>query len=118
MRRGMRLRRALRRVLGFAPLLAVLVAAPVPAASQTVIESFDVEAAVLPDGTLDLTEGIRPRFAAPRNGIYRTIPGEYQTPQGFNYTPLLDIITVTDENKHPLKSHARRERHDRKVKTY
>src|SRR5437870_11429374 len=118
MRRGMRLRRALRRVLGFAPLLAVLVAAPVPAASQTVIESFDVEAAVLPDGTLDVTEVIRPRFAAPRNGIYRTIPVEYQTPQGFNYTLLLDVISITDENNHALKYESSRERHYRKFKIY
>ncbi len=114
----MRLRRALRRVLGFAPLLAVLVAAPVPAASQTVIESFDVEAAVLPDGTLDVTEVIRPRFAAPRNGIYRTIPVEYQTPQGFNYTLLLDVISITDENNHALKYESSRERHYRKFKIY
>src|SRR5467141_2827201 len=113
MRRGMRLRRALRRVLGFAPLLAVLVAAP-----QTVIESFDVEAAVLADGTLDVTEVIRPRFAAPRNGIYRTIPVEYQTPQGFNYTLLLDVISITDENNHALKYESSRERHYRKFKIY
>ncbi len=115
----MRLRRALRTVLRFVALLAVLlVAAPVPAASQTVIESFDVELVVLPDGTLDVTEVIRPRFAAPRNGIYRTIPVEYQTPQGFNYTLLLDVISITDENNHALKYESSRERHYRKFKIY
>src|SRR5262249_26326038 len=94
-----------------------LLAAP-PAAAQTVIESFRAEIAVLPDGTVDVTETIRPHFTAARRGIYRTIPVEYRSPQGFNYSLLFDNITVKDQNERPLKYESSRTGHYRKFKVY
>ena len=68
----------------------LLLAAPQPAAArQLVIQRFDVEVVVLPDGTINVIETIQPRFIGRWNGLYRTIPVEYHTPQGFNYTILL-----------------------------
>lgn len=67
---------------------------------------------------MDVTETIRPHFTAARRGIYRTIPVEYRGPQGFNYTLLLDNITVKDENERPLKYESSRTGHYRKFKVY
>ena len=41
-------------------------------------------------------ETIVPRFTGSWNGIFRTIPVQYRTPQGLNYTLRLDIESVTD----------------------
>ena len=102
-----------------APLLALLLCgAAVPARAQTVIQSFEAEIVVLPDGTLDITETIHARFGAARRGIYRMIPVEYVTPQGFNYTLFLDSISITDESGSPLKYESSRERHYRKFKIF
>ena len=103
------------------PLLAgfLLLAAPAPgAARQLVIQRFDAEIAVLPDGTIEVTEVIQPRFIGSWRGIYRTIPVEYRTPQGFNYTLLLEPISVTDESGGALRYESSRERHYRKFKIY
>ncbi len=101
------------------PLLAafLLLAAPA-AARQLVIQSFDAEIAVLPDGTIEVTEVIQPRFIGSWRGIYRTIPIEYRTAQGFNYTLLLNPISVTDESGRALRYENSRERHYRKFKIY
>src|SRR5713226_6116843 len=55
------------------------------------IEKFDAEIVVSPKGTIDVTETIRVRFVGSWNGIYRSIPVEYVSPQGFNYTLFLDV---------------------------
>src|SRR3972149_5697197 len=71
----------------------LLLAAPA-GARQLVIESFTVEVHVNADGVIDVTETIRPRFTGQWNGIYRSIPVEYRTPQGFNYSLLLEPLGV------------------------
>jgi len=106
----------LRRFL-FALLLVAAAAAPA-AGRSLVIQSFDVTVTVNPDGTIDVTEVIRPRFTGSWNGIYRTIPVEYRTPQGFNYTLLLDLESATDEHGSPLRVESSRERHYRKFKIW
>ena len=63
---------------------------------QLRIEDFRSEVIVMPDGTIDVTETIRAHFlGGPWHGLYRTIPVEYVTPQGFNYSLFLDIKRVT-----------------------
>src|SRR3990170_3307666 len=74
----------------------LLLAAPA-AARELVIESFTVEVHVNADGVIDVTETIRPRFTGQWNGIYRSIPVEYRTPQGFNYSLLLEPLGVAGE---------------------
>jgi hypothetical protein len=87
-------------------LLLLLLVAALPtavAARSLVIERFDAEVVVTPEGVTYVTETIRPRFTGEWNGIFRTIPVEYRTPQGFNYTLYLDVESVTDDRGNPLK---------------
>jgi hypothetical protein len=100
--------------------LACLLLAAVPAAAQRtlVIDRFDAAIQVNTDGTVDVAEVIRPRFTGSWNGIYRTIPIEYRTPQGLNYTLRLVIDSVTDERGTKLRYETSRERHYRKVKIW
>src|SRR6266849_6728741 len=83
------------------------------------IENYQSETIVMPDGTIDVTETIQAHFVGgPWHGLYRTIPVEYVTPQGLNYTLFLDIKRVTDASGRALKYESSRERHYRKLKIY
>ncbi|MDH4327742.1 MAG: DUF2207 domain-containing protein, partial [Nitrospira sp.] len=83
-----------------------------------IIEQFQADIQVLSTGELLVTETIRPRFTGSWNGLKRDIPVEYRTPQGFNYTLLLDVISVTDEHLAPLKHESYRDRHYRAFKIW
>jgi hypothetical protein len=87
-------------------------------ARELVIQKFDCEVLVSPNGTIDVTETIQVRFIGSWKGLYRSIPVEYVTPQGFNYALILDVKRVTDENGNKLKFESSRERHYRKLKIY
>ena len=50
------------------------------------IQKFSAEIFVQPDSSLDVTETIEADFIGAWHGLYRTIPVEYVTPQGFNYS--------------------------------
>src|SRR5713226_6207418 len=83
------------------------------------IENFQSETVVMPDGTIDVTENIQAHFiGGPWHGLYRTIPVEYVTPQGLNYSLFLDVKRVTDSAGRALKYEGSRERHYRKLKIY
>src|SRR5712692_703485 len=100
-------------------LLALFLAAAFPAfARQFVIQEFSAEIMVQENGVLDVTETISPRFIGAWNGMYRTIPVEYVTPQGFNYELLLDVLSVTDASGAKLKYESSRQRHYLKLKIY
>ena len=98
----------------------LLLARAVPAAAERtlVIERFDATIDVAADGTIVVEETIRPRFTGSWNGIYRTIPIEYRTPQGLNYTLRLDIESITDDAGAALKYESSRVRHYRKLKIW
>jgi uncharacterized membrane protein len=83
-------------------LLALVVALPATA-RQLVIKHFDEQVVVNPDATIEVTERIEAQFTGSWNGIYRSIPVEYSTPQGLNYTLFLEILSVTDDDYHGLK---------------
>lgn len=87
-------------------------------ARSFVLSRFDVELQVLSGGELLVTETVSPRFEGAWNGIERLIPIEYRTPQGFNYTLLLDQVSVTDEQGAPLAFDSSRERHYRNFKIW
>jgi uncharacterized membrane protein len=73
----------------------------------------------MPDGTIDVTETIQAHFiGGPWHGLYRTIPVEYVTPQGLNYTLFLDIKRITDSSGRSLKYESSRVRQYRKLKIY
>jgi uncharacterized membrane protein len=83
-----------------------------------VIERFDATIQVSAEGSILVNETIAPRFTGAWNGIYRTIPVEYRTPQGLNYTLRLQIESITDNAGQPLKYESSRERQYRKLKIY
>ncbi|HSB16951.1 MAG TPA: DUF2207 domain-containing protein [Bryobacteraceae bacterium] len=87
-------------------------------ARSLVIEQFQADIQVLSSGELLVTETIRPRFTGSWNGLKRDIPVEYRTPQGFNYTLLLELVSVTDEQLAPLRFESYRDRHYRSFKIW
>ena len=98
--------------------IVLLVAAPASAQRSLLIERFDATIDVLPDGGLLVEEVIRTRFTGSWNGIFRTIPVQYRTPQGLNYSLRLDIESVTGDNGEELRHEISREGHHRKVKIW
>jgi len=121
--RGVRdwLARASLRDFTFAALLGLLALSGVTTASakELRIESFDAHIQVGSNGAIDVIETIRAHFiGAGWHGLYRSIPVEYVTPQGLNYTLFLDVKKVTDGSGHNLKFESNRVRHYRKLKIY
>jgi len=83
------------------------------------IENFQSETIVMADGTIDVTENIQAHFVGgPWHGLYRTIPVEYVTPQGLNYSLFLDVKRISDGSGRALKYETSRVRHYRKLKIY
>ena len=74
----------------------LFVATTLSADRTLVIERFNAVIDVSPDGSIVVDETIEPRFTGSWNGIFRTIPVEYRTPQGLNYTLRLEVESVTD----------------------
>lgn len=95
-----------------------LVAGPLAAQKSLVIERFDARIVVNLDRTIEVTETIRPRFTGQWNGIFRMIPVEYHTPQGFNWSLKLELLSVTDGDGRELDVESSRERHYRKYKIW
>src|ERR1700681_10517 len=88
-------------------------------AKELRIENFDAHIVVSSNGTIEVTETIRAHFiGGPWHGLYRSIPVEYMTPQGLNYTLFLDVKRITDGSGHQLKFDSSRVRHYRKLKIY
>lgn len=83
-----------------------------------VIQSFDANIDVSTDGAIVVEEIIVPRFTGSWNGIYRTIPVQYRTPEGLNYTLRLDVESVTDEEGRALRYESSRQRHYRRLQIW
>ncbi|HEY6945353.1 MAG TPA: DUF2207 domain-containing protein [Candidatus Acidoferrum sp.] len=117
----MLLRKSLLRSGVFAGLL-LLFFAPASSSFNTKelrIEKFDAEIVVLPDGSIDVTESIQTHFiGGPWHGLYRTIPVEYVTPQGFEYSLFLTVKSITNADGQRLKFETNRVRHYRQLKIY
>jgi len=92
----------------FSGLLAVGLTLPSALAAQRtlVIESFDAELRVEPDGNVRVTETIRPRFQGSWNGIYRNVSLEHQNAEGKRERLDLDLISITDGDGNPLEYEA------------
>jgi hypothetical protein len=75
---------------------ALLVFSASPAhARELRIHNFHAELVILPDATLDVTETIEVEFIGSWQGIYRTIPVEYDGPGGFNYSLFVSDVYAT-----------------------
>ncbi len=101
-------------------LVAALCAVAVPAAAQRslAIKQFDARIVVGTDAAVDVTERITVEFSGQWNGVYRTVPVEYRTPQGFSWTLRLEDIRATDGEGTSLKVERSRERHYLKLKIW
>jgi uncharacterized membrane protein len=98
-------------------LFSIALAAPA-SARQLKIEKFSAEIFVQPDSTLDVTETIDANFIGVWHGLYRTIPVEYATPQGFNYSLFVKFDGATDAAGQPLKVESSHVGHYLKWKIY
>ena len=99
-------------------LLLVLAATPAAAQRTLAVERFDAAIAVNRDGSVDVTETITAKFVGSWNGIYRTVPVEYHTPQGFNWTLHLELLGATGADGQALKVEKEREHHYIKYKIW
>jgi hypothetical protein len=91
---------------------------PAPSVAQRSLEirSFDVTLRVEESGWLDVREEIQVRFTGSWNGIFRLIPVEYRTPQGFSYRLYLDDVAVTGPGGVPYEFDSSRERHYKRLR--
>jgi uncharacterized membrane protein YgcG len=105
-------------VVAVAILLLIGRAAPAAAQRTLVIERFGATIDVAADGSIVVEETLVPRFTGSWNGIFRTIPVQYRTPQGLNYTLRLTVESVTDPDGRELRYENSRERHYRKLKIW
>ena len=94
-------------------LLALLfwIAAPAAAQRTLEIERFDARITVNTDGTIDVLESIRAKFTGSWNGIYRKVPVEYRTAQGFKWTVRVELVSATDAEGRALRTETSREGH-------
>ena len=88
------------------------------AARQLKIQKFTTEVFVQQDSALNVTETIEANFIGSWHGLYRSIPIEYVTPQGFNYSLFVKFDGATDAAGQTLKVESSRERHYLKWKIY
>lgn len=89
-------------------LLAMLFALPA-AAREYSLKDFNEQVTINANGTVEVTEIMEFSFKGSYQGVFRTIPVEYTTPQGLNYTLLLEPLSVTDDNNQSLKYEQTRE---------
>jgi uncharacterized membrane protein YgcG len=103
-----------------AALIAAMVAAlPGPASARELkIQKFSAEIFVQQDSALNVTETIEANFIGSWHGLYRTIPIEYVTPQGFNYSLFVKFDGATDDAGQTLKVESSRVGHYLKWKIY
>jgi uncharacterized membrane protein YgcG len=99
-------------------LVAVLTLAVSALARELKIQTFSAKVFVEADSSLNVTETIEANFIGSWHGLYRTIPIEYVTPQGFNYSLFVKLEGVTDAAGQALKVESSRERHYLKWKIY
>ena len=89
--------------------LLVLAITASASARQLKINSFSAEIFVQPDSSLDVTETVEVNFIGAWHGLYRTIPVNYTTPEGFNNSLFVKLKEVTDGAGHSLKVESSRQ---------
>jgi hypothetical protein len=82
---------------------------PLAAQRALVIQRFEAELRVEPDGDVQVTETIHPRFTGSWNGIYRDLSLDHQTARGRRERLDVDLTGITDEGGQPLRYEARNE---------
>lgn len=82
------------------------------------IRSMDAQIVVTRSGDVSVTERFTVHFNGSWNGIYRTIPVEYEGRGGLNYTLRLDVQSVTDGGGTPLRYEVDRQGDSRRIKMW
>ena len=82
------------------------------------IERFHSDLHVRTNGELSVTESITVRFTGAWNGIFRSIPVEYRTDRGANYTLFLDVQSITDDAGNELRLETSRSGRNRVFKIW
>ncbi len=91
-------------------------ASPLRAQRSLSIEHFDATVTVDASGSISVWEDIRVHFQGSWNGIYRDIPVEYRTPQGFSYRLRLQDVSVTGSDGRRLEYSSSRHGNYRRLK--
>jgi uncharacterized membrane protein YgcG len=103
----------------FLALLLAALAFALPAIAREMrIQNFESLVTVNPNGTIDVSETITANFSGEWHGIYRTIPIEYSTSQGLNYTLFLSDVIATDDSGNRLKLEISRQGPNEQFKIY
>jgi uncharacterized membrane protein len=87
-------------------------------ARELKIQKFSAEIFVQRDSAINVTETIEVNFIGAWHGLYRSIPIEYVSPQGFNYSLFVKFDSATDDAGHALEVESARDRHYLKWKIY
>jgi len=90
-------------------LLLALSATSLGAQRSYSIERFDARIRVNRDASIDVTESITARFVGSWNGLYRTIPVKYRTPQGLNWTLGVSLQSAQDDAGRNLRTETSRQ---------
>jgi uncharacterized membrane protein YgcG len=98
--------------------LATALVPGVAAARSLAIASFDAVLTLRKDGALTVSETLQPRFTGQWNGIWRSIPVDYETPEGLRFHLRLRPLAITDGASHALRWEASREGWDQKLKVW
>jgi hypothetical protein len=97
---------------------AIALAAKPVAARSMAIAGFDARVGVAADGAIDVTETITVDFQGAWQGLYRTIPVDYETGSGTRYSLILSVTAITDGAGHPLRYEGSRDGRYRKLKIF
>lgn len=98
--------------------LLALAAQTAAAQRSLVIERLDATIAVLPSGNIEVNERITARFSGEWNGLYRTIPLNYDAAGGLNYKLFVEFDEARSESGEKLKTETRRENGNLKIKIW
>jgi uncharacterized membrane protein len=99
-------------------LFATLALAHPAAARELKIRNFEALVTVNPNGSIDVSETITADFIGEWHGIYRTMPVEYVTPQGLNYSLFITDVLATDDSGARLKLESSRQGRNEQFKIY
>jgi hypothetical protein len=92
----------MRRLVLAAGLLALLPSA-LAAQRTLVLERFDADIRVRADGTVEVTETLRPRFRGSWEGIFRDLSLEHRTGRDRRERLDVELISISDELGQPLR---------------
>jgi hypothetical protein len=82
------------------------------------IDRFDARIRVNRDASIDVTETITASFVGSYNGLYRTIPLEYRTSTGLNWTLGVALQSAQDNLGNKLRTESSRQGHYIKYKIW